>query len=183
MRFINAELKALDRPPLPSSRTIDTVALAREAFPGAPASLNALCKRFNIDNSSRSLHGALLDAQLLAEVYLELIGGRQADMGLDGNGDRPGAAAANVAKLLSPQSTAGDAPPGGFAMRVAARRVFNLGRHGYIAVCMLSLGHAAHAYNGVAPYHITLHHITVMSDLGRHGSPCSCFLWDIVSRV
>ena len=56
--------------------------LAREKFPGAPASLDALCKRFGIDNSSRSLHGALLDAQLLAEVYLELIGGRQPDLGL-----------------------------------------------------------------------------------------------------
>ena len=98
MRFINAELAALDRPPLSSSRAIDTVALAREAFPGAPASLNALCKRFNIDNSSRSLHGALLDAQLLAEVYLELIGGRQADMGLHGVVSDSGPAAANGAR-------------------------------------------------------------------------------------
>ena len=63
-------------------RAVDTVRLAREKFPGAPASLDALCKRFGIDNSSRSLHGALLDAQLLAEVYLELIGGRQPDFGL-----------------------------------------------------------------------------------------------------
>ena len=64
------------------SRAIDTVTMARAKFPGAPASLDALCKRFNIDNSSRTLHGALLDAQLLAEVYLELIGGRQPDLAL-----------------------------------------------------------------------------------------------------
>jgi DNA polymerase-3 subunit epsilon len=88
MRFINAELTALDRPTLPKTRAIDTVTMARSAFPGAPASLDALCKRFGIDNSSRSLHGALLDAQLLAEVYLELIGGRQADMAL--KDDAPG---------------------------------------------------------------------------------------------
>ena len=77
MRFINAELKSLGRDAVPMDRAVDTVRLAREKFPGASASLDALCKRFNIDNSSRTLHGALLDAQLLAEVYLELIGGRQ----------------------------------------------------------------------------------------------------------
>jgi DNA polymerase-3 subunit epsilon len=90
LRFINAELKALDRPILAKARAIDTVVLARTAFPGAPASLDALCKRFGIDNPSRSLHGALLDAQLLAEVYLELIGGRQADMGLKDDAGGPG---------------------------------------------------------------------------------------------
>jgi DNA polymerase-3 subunit epsilon len=63
-------------------RALDTVQLARRKFPGAPASLDALCARFSIDNSSRTLHGALLDAQLLAEVYLELIGGRQATIEL-----------------------------------------------------------------------------------------------------
>jgi DNA polymerase-3 subunit epsilon len=62
------------------TRALDTVMMARSKFPGAPASLDALCKRFNIDNASRTLHGALLDAQLLAEVYLELIGGRQPDL-------------------------------------------------------------------------------------------------------
>ena len=82
MRFINAELNLLDETPLQMARAVDTVRLAREKFPGAPASLDALCKRFGIDNSSRSLHGALLDAQLLAEVYLELIGGRQRDFEL-----------------------------------------------------------------------------------------------------
>jgi DNA polymerase-3 subunit epsilon len=75
--FLNAELKRLGRPPIPFERAIDTVSLARRKFPGAPASLDALCARFKIDASDRALHGALKDARLLAEVYLELIGGRQ----------------------------------------------------------------------------------------------------------
>ena len=82
LRFINAELKLMAEPALKADRAIDTVRMAREKFPGAPASLDALCKRFGIDNSTRSLHGALLDAELLAEVYLELIGGRQTGMDL-----------------------------------------------------------------------------------------------------
>ncbi len=65
------------RPPLPAKRAIDTVALARRRFPGAQVSLDALCRRFEIDTSARSLHGAVLDCELLAEVYLELRGGRQ----------------------------------------------------------------------------------------------------------
>lgn len=83
MKFINAELKTVGRPPLPMSRAIDTLAMARRAFPGSPASLDALCRRFGIDNASRTLHGALLDSELLAEVYLELKGGRQPGFGLD----------------------------------------------------------------------------------------------------
>lgn len=82
MGFINAEFERVGFPKLPKARAIDTVHLARRKFPGAPASLDALCKRFEIDNSHRTLHGALLDANLLAEVYLELIGGRQARMEL-----------------------------------------------------------------------------------------------------
>ena len=82
MGFINAELRLLNHPLLPMSRSIDTVALARRRFPGAPASLDALCRRFDIDNSSRIKHGALLDAELLAEVYLEFCGGRQPDLSL-----------------------------------------------------------------------------------------------------
>ena len=82
MKFLNAELGRLDLPPIPRERAIDTLELARRKFPGAPASLDALCRRFGIDNSARVLHGALLDAQILAEVYLELIGGRQPDFGL-----------------------------------------------------------------------------------------------------
>lgn len=81
MKFLNAELKAVGHAGLPARRAVDTLAMARQKFPGSPASLDALCRRFNIDNSGRELHGALLDAQLLAEVYLELRGGRQ--QGLD----------------------------------------------------------------------------------------------------
>lgn len=77
MRFLNAEYKRLGLPPLPMSRSIDTLAMARAAFPGAPASLDALCKRYGIDNSARVYHGALMDAQLLAEVFLQLSGGHQ----------------------------------------------------------------------------------------------------------
>ena len=80
--FLNAELNLLGRTPLPRARAIDTVALARRRFPGAPASLKALCQRFGIDDTKRDKHGALLDAQLLADVYLELIGGREPALAL-----------------------------------------------------------------------------------------------------
>jgi len=82
MKFINVELERAGKIAIPFARAVDTVQMARKRFPGAPASLDALCKRFNIDNSNRTLHGALLDAQLLADVYLELMGGRQAGLGL-----------------------------------------------------------------------------------------------------
>jgi DNA polymerase-3 subunit epsilon len=84
MGFINAELTKLSLPKLDMAQSLDTVRMARQKFPGAPANLDSLCKRFNIDNSNRELHGALLDARLLADVYLELIGGRQTDLGLAG---------------------------------------------------------------------------------------------------
>ncbi len=77
MKFINAELKRANREVLPLGRAIDTLLIARKKYPGAAASLDALCRRFNVDASGRTLHGALLDSQLLAEVYLELIGGRE----------------------------------------------------------------------------------------------------------
>jgi len=83
MRFINAELAILGFPPIPMTRAIDTAQMARKKFPGSPASLDALCKRFEIDLSARTKHGALLDAELLAEVYLELMGGRQVALLLD----------------------------------------------------------------------------------------------------
>ena len=82
MKFLNAELKWMNLPEIPYDRAVDTLAIARKKFPGSPASLDALCRRFGIDNSSRTLHGALLDSEILAEVYLELIGGRQPDFGL-----------------------------------------------------------------------------------------------------
>ncbi len=75
--FLNAELSNIGKPLILMERTIDTVKIARQKFPGAQVNLNALCSRFQIDNTNRTLHGALLDAQLLSEVYLELVGGRQ----------------------------------------------------------------------------------------------------------
>jgi DNA polymerase-3 subunit epsilon len=82
LAFLNAELGRLSLTGLGRDRAVDTLALARQKFPGAPASLDALCRRFAIDNSARAKHGARLDAELLSEVYLELIGGRQAGFDL-----------------------------------------------------------------------------------------------------
>ncbi|MEY8837906.1 DNA polymerase III subunit epsilon [Cribrihabitans sp. XS_ASV171] len=82
MKFLNAELGWLGLRALPMEQAVDTLAMARKRFPGAPATLDALCRRFSIDNSARTLHGALLDSEILAEVYLELIGGRQPDFAL-----------------------------------------------------------------------------------------------------
>ncbi|MDX5401159.1 MAG: DNA polymerase III subunit epsilon [Rhodobacterales bacterium] len=81
MKFLNAELGWINLPLLPMDQAIDTLLIARKKFPGSPASLDALCRRFGIV-TERTLHGALLDSQILAEVYLELIGGRQPDFGL-----------------------------------------------------------------------------------------------------
>lgn len=93
LRFLNAEFKRIGQVSIEAARSIDTVGLARRKFPGAPASLDALCRRFAIDNSARTLHGALLDAELLAEVYLELVGGRQPGLGLAVSAGEEGAVA------------------------------------------------------------------------------------------
>lgn len=90
MRFINAELGWIGKPPYAPERFIDTLAMARKKFPGSPVSLDALCRRFSIDNSHREFHGALLDTELLAEVYLELRGGRQPGLALVGKGAASG---------------------------------------------------------------------------------------------
>lgn len=82
MAFLNAELARAGREPMPMSRAVDTLSLALRRFPGAPASLDALCRRFGIDNAGRVKHGALLDSELLAAVYLQLLGGRQAHLDL-----------------------------------------------------------------------------------------------------
>jgi len=82
MRFLNAELQWAGFATLPDTQALDTLMIARRKFPGSPASLDALCRRFGIDNSNRTLHGALLDSEILAEVYLELTGGRQPDFAL-----------------------------------------------------------------------------------------------------
>ena len=83
MAFINSELTRVDLPVLSMDQSIDTLAMARKKFPGAQANLDALCRRFEIDNTHRDLHGALLDADLLASVYIELLGGRQPGLLLD----------------------------------------------------------------------------------------------------
>lgn len=117
MKFLNAELRRAGHATLPYSRALDTLAVAREKFPGAPASLDALCRRFGVDNSNRELHGALLDSELLAEVYLELIGGRQPDLVLDkpavvvATGTTPGQPAPRTGRpaLLPPRLTEAEA--------------------------------------------------------------------------
>ena len=82
MRFLNAELGWAGLPTLPRTQAIDTLEIAKRRFPGANNTLDALCRRFGVDNSGREKHGALLDSELLAEVYLELMGGRQPDLTL-----------------------------------------------------------------------------------------------------
>ncbi len=94
MKFLNAELGWAKKPLIANDRALDTLMMARRRFPGSPASLDALCRRFNIDNSSRTLHGALLDSEILADVYLELIGGRQPVFGLTVDTSRSKAASA-----------------------------------------------------------------------------------------
>lgn len=99
MKFINWELKQVGHPPIGWNMVLDTLAMARKKFPGSPANLDALCRRFGIDNSERTYHGALLDSQLLAEVYLELLGGRQHGLSLlSGGGDAKGGILAGTAK-------------------------------------------------------------------------------------
>ncbi len=97
--MLNAELARLGFRAIEATRAVDTAAMARRKFPGAPASLDALCRRFEVDNSSRTLHGALLDAELLAEVYLHLKGGRQTSLILGADdAPGPGAGAAALAR-------------------------------------------------------------------------------------
>lgn len=88
--FLNMELKRCGYEEIPYERWLDSAALARSKFPGSPASLDALCKRFNINADARTFHGALLDSQLLAEVYLELNGGRHRSFSFDANDDGEG---------------------------------------------------------------------------------------------
>ncbi|PZX45860.1 DNA polymerase-3 subunit epsilon [Roseinatronobacter thiooxidans] len=99
MKFLNAELGWAGRPVLPFERAFDTLTLARKKFPGSPASLDALCRRFSIDNSSRTKHGALLDSEILAEVYLELAGGQQPDFALS---SRPAQGSAGAGQRAAP---------------------------------------------------------------------------------
>jgi DNA polymerase-3 subunit epsilon len=101
--FFNAEFARIGFPPIDPDRIVDSLGLARRRHPMGPNSLDALCKRYGIDNSIREKHGALLDSELLAEVYIELVGGKQAALGLDtgeanrsGNGGTPDAGSATL---------------------------------------------------------------------------------------
>jgi DNA polymerase-3 subunit epsilon len=96
LKFLNAELHRHGRGPIPAARAIDTIDIAKSKFPGARYSLDELCKRFSIDLSSRSLHGALLDAELTAQVYLELTGGRQKKLILSPVDEAAGAAQGEI---------------------------------------------------------------------------------------
>jgi DNA polymerase-3 subunit epsilon len=120
MKFLNTELAAAGHATLPMARALDTVALARQKFPGSPASLDALCRRFGIDNSARTKHGALLDSEILAEVYLELIGGRQPDLTLNTAAQAQGV----VATTWRPKPRAAPLPPRLTAAEAEAHEAF-----------------------------------------------------------
>ncbi|MEY2926201.1 MAG: polymerase subunit epsilon [Pseudomonadota bacterium] len=102
--FLNTELGACGRLHIPLTRMIDTLALSRTRHPGAKHSLDALCSRFGIDRSHRVMHGALLDAQLLAQVYVELTGGRQ--IGLSLVSDTPARSLSSDPKMTPPRAAA-----------------------------------------------------------------------------
>lgn len=100
--FVNAELERCARPTMSFERMIDTVAIARRKFPGSDNSLDALCNRFGIDLSARTKHNALLDTQLLADVYVELIGARQTALSFDDTGPRRAVAGVKLAARPTP---------------------------------------------------------------------------------
>ncbi len=101
--FLNMELGRLKLPDIPNERLVDTLALARRKHPAGPNSLDALCKRYGIDNSKRTKHGALMDSLLLASVYVELLGERQATLGLQSQSARSGDGHANVRVVARPR--------------------------------------------------------------------------------
>jgi DNA polymerase III subunit epsilon len=106
--FLNAELGRCGHPVFEAARAACTLSLARRKHPGASNSLDALCSRYGIDNSRRTKHGALLDAEILAEVYIELIGGKQADLGLAIG--RAAALRGNAPIVVSPRARVAPAP-------------------------------------------------------------------------
>ena len=109
MGFINMELDRIGRPPIPGDRVIDTLAIARRKHPAGPNTLDALCKRYGVDNTKRVKHGALMDSTLLADVYVELLGERQATLGLAKNASEQASGEIRTGKakprpkLLSPR--------------------------------------------------------------------------------
>lgn len=109
MKFINWELGQVGHKAIGWGNVIDTLAIARKKFPGSPANLDALCRRFGIDNTERTYHGALLDSELLAEVYLELLGGRQHGLGLAA--EKTGSAQDNIQKAVRAKKQIREARP------------------------------------------------------------------------
>lgn len=107
MKFINHELTQVGFEPISDERVLDTLQLARRKHPAGPNSLDALCSRYGIDNSARTKHGALLDSEILAEVYIELIGGKQADLGLS---NRPSAISARRGQAIKVEQRATPLP-------------------------------------------------------------------------
>ncbi|MDR5652669.1 DNA polymerase III subunit epsilon [Ruixingdingia sedimenti] len=124
MKFLNFELGLLGYPAMPANRALDTLAMARSRFPGAPASLDALCRRFGVDNSARTKHGALLDSEILAEVYLELIGGRQPGLTLAVGPATPRAGSAETLGTWRPGPRPRALPPRVTAEETAAHAAF-----------------------------------------------------------
>lgn len=123
MGFINAEFERLGMPAVGMERVVDTVAIARRKFPGAKASLDALCERFGISNAHRVKHGALLDAEILAEVYSELLGGKQSALVLETVRDDRTASGAIAAPAARPEPL----PPRITAEEIAAHAAFVAG--------------------------------------------------------
>jgi len=119
LKFMNAELHRVGRSPLPYARAIDTIEIAKNKLPGARYSLDELCKRFAIDLTARTKHGALLDAELTAHVYLELVGGRQKRLSLD-----PVAAVAQTAEIRVARIRPEPLPPRITAEELAAHAAF-----------------------------------------------------------
>jgi DNA polymerase-3 subunit epsilon len=103
MKFINYELRQIGKPVFANDRAIDTLQIARRKYPGQPATLDALCRKFEIDLSARTLHGALLDAGLLADVYLELMGGRQISLLEEKNKSDSKQSLENIVKVQFPR--------------------------------------------------------------------------------
>lgn len=124
MKFLNAELGWLNLPQLPWEQALDTLAMARKRFPGSPASLDALCRRFGVDNGARDKHGALLDSEILAEVYLELIGGRQPDLVLATGGGGRGTSGPDTGQDWRPRPRPRALPPRLTAQEAAAHAAF-----------------------------------------------------------
>ena len=129
MKFLNAELEWAKRQQLKNNQVIDTLQMARRKHPGSPASLDALCQRYNINNAHRELHGALLDCELLAEVYIDLLGMREPGLSFDLGAAKKSAAVSEVSAVVAPQKRPSPLPSRLSEEELAAHQAFlsNLG--------------------------------------------------------